>query len=398
MSGAIFPLDFASEDVRLLSAIVLGFLFGFALERAGFGNARKLAAQFYLHDMTVFKVMFTAILVAMVGLYSLVALGFVDLSMLWINPTFLWAQIVGGFLLGLGFIISGLCPGTSVVAAASGRLDGVATIAGIFVGTLTFAVSVDWFPALERLYYGGSMDVSLLHEILGVPATALVLGIVVIAAIALIGAEAVERRFQQHRAPVELTPAATPTVGRWKYALATSLTVIVLVATIASPAPATPAALAMHAIDPMQLADLVIAGDPNLLILDVRADNPGGKPGIPAAIVATTDEIPANLALVDDTATVVVFDDDGLLTSVPAAWPRTPHYLFLRGGFDAWREEALTPLEAMGVSLEERNFCARQNQIAAFLSGAAVKPSSITAPPALPSGGPKKPKKKGSGC
>ena len=69
MSAAIFPLTFATEELRLLTGIVLGFLFGFALERAGFGNARKLAAQFYLNDMTVFKVMFTAILVAMVGLY-----------------------------------------------------------------------------------------------------------------------------------------------------------------------------------------------------------------------------------------------------------------------------------------------------------------------------------------
>ncbi|MGD2071088.1 MAG: YeeE/YedE thiosulfate transporter family protein, partial [Gemmatimonadota bacterium] len=157
MSDAIFPLSFATEELRLLTAIGLGFLFGFSLERAGFGNARKLAAQFYLRDMTVFKVMFTAILVAMVGLYALTGLGLVDTSMLWINPTFMWAQVVGGFVLGVGFILSGLCPGTSVVSAASGRWDAVATFAGIFVGVAVFVVAVDVLPPLEALYSAGDM-------------------------------------------------------------------------------------------------------------------------------------------------------------------------------------------------------------------------------------------------
>ena len=129
---AILPLSFASDDARLLTAIVIGGAFGFALERGGFGNARKLAAQFYLNDMTVFKVMFTAILVALTGVYTLAGLGVVDLSAIWINPTFLWAELVGGFLLGLGFIMSGLCPGTSLVSAASGRLDAVVTVVGFF--------------------------------------------------------------------------------------------------------------------------------------------------------------------------------------------------------------------------------------------------------------------------
>jgi uncharacterized membrane protein YedE/YeeE len=123
MMNSLFPLTFASEEFRLLTGIVLGFLFGFVLERAGFGNARKLAGQFYLNDMTVFKVMFTAILVAMVGLYSLSAVGLADINMMWINPTYLPAQAVGGFLLGIGFIMSGLCPGTSVVSMVSGRID-----------------------------------------------------------------------------------------------------------------------------------------------------------------------------------------------------------------------------------------------------------------------------------
>ena len=130
MSQATFPLVFANDDMRLLTGLFLGFLFGFALERGGFGNARKLAAQFYGYDMAVFKVMFSAILVAMVGLFAFVKLGWMNLDGLFINPTFMGAQVVGGLMLGVGFLISGLCPGTAIVSAASGRWDGVVAFVG----------------------------------------------------------------------------------------------------------------------------------------------------------------------------------------------------------------------------------------------------------------------------
>ena len=67
------------RELGLVLAVLIGFGFGFVLERAGFGNARKLAAQFYLHDMTVFKVMFTAIITAMLGIVAADGLGLADL-------------------------------------------------------------------------------------------------------------------------------------------------------------------------------------------------------------------------------------------------------------------------------------------------------------------------------
>jgi uncharacterized membrane protein YedE/YeeE len=202
MTGAVFPLSFPTDDFRLLTGIFIGFGFGFVLERAGFGNARKLAGQFYLNDMTVFKVMFTAILVAMVGLYGLASLGLVDMSMIWISPTFIPAQAVGGFLLGVGFIMSGLCPGTSVVSMVSGRIDGWVAFIGIFLGIALFTFTVDWFPGLQALYLAGSGEVSLLHEVMGVPALVLALIMVAGAVLAFVGAEKVERIFQSRRNPV----------------------------------------------------------------------------------------------------------------------------------------------------------------------------------------------------
>ena len=88
-------------------ALGIGFSFGFILERAGFGDARKLAAQFYLHDMTVLKVMFTGIVVAMGLIFLTSGLQVLDLERVFVNPTHLWPQLLGGLLLGAGFLIGG---------------------------------------------------------------------------------------------------------------------------------------------------------------------------------------------------------------------------------------------------------------------------------------------------
>jgi uncharacterized membrane protein YedE/YeeE len=125
-------------------AILSGFAFGFVLERAGFGSSRKLAAQFYLRDMTVLKVMFSAIVTAMLGLAVLRALGVVDWEAVYINPTNLGPQVVGGVIFGVGFAVGGYCPGTSVVAAVTGKVDAVVFLVGVMVGVLKFSALWPW--------------------------------------------------------------------------------------------------------------------------------------------------------------------------------------------------------------------------------------------------------------
>src|SRR5512146_1007862 len=112
----------------------LGIGFGFVLEQAGFGNCNKLAAQFYLKDQSVLKVMFTAIITAMVLLFWSSALGILDFDQVALNETHLWPGIIGGLLLGVGFIIGGYCPGTSVVSAATLKLDGLVFLLGCMAG------------------------------------------------------------------------------------------------------------------------------------------------------------------------------------------------------------------------------------------------------------------------
>ena len=100
MNAPFFKYGLFGDDVSLVIAFIIGIGFGFFLERAGFGSSKKLAAQFYFTDLTVFKVMFTAIITAMVGVYYLSVVGFVDLSLIYLTPTFLLPQVVGGVILG----------------------------------------------------------------------------------------------------------------------------------------------------------------------------------------------------------------------------------------------------------------------------------------------------------
>ena len=133
--------------MALILALVIGIAFGFTLERAGLGSAPKLAGQFYLTDFTVMKVMFTAIVVAMTGAFWLGRIGAIDLASVFVPETFLLPQLLGGAIFGAGFLIAGLCPGTSCVAAATGRGDGLAVMGGLFTGILIAGLAFSPFYA-----------------------------------------------------------------------------------------------------------------------------------------------------------------------------------------------------------------------------------------------------------
>ncbi len=199
----IFPTDLLSQDaltpVSLLGAVVLGAAFGFVLERSGFGRAQKLVAQFYLTDMTVFRVMFTAVVTAAVGTSLLAAVGLLDLKAVTVNyPTYLWPMIVGGLLVGAGFVVSGYCPGTSVVAAASGKLDGLLTVAGVVIGMVAYA---EVQPAVAGFHDSGKLGGVFLYRLLHLPPLALAVLIAVAAVGCFAGAGAIERLVNARRDP-----------------------------------------------------------------------------------------------------------------------------------------------------------------------------------------------------
>jgi len=154
MNSPLYEYGLFGEGASLIAALVIGFFFGLFLERGGLGNPHKLTGVFYFTDFTVPKVMFTAILVAASGLYLLSDMKVLDIDRVWIVPTYFWPQIAGGFLFGLGFLVSGYCPGTSVAGLASGRIDALVAMLGMVAGSLAFAVL---YPSLESFYMSAGM-------------------------------------------------------------------------------------------------------------------------------------------------------------------------------------------------------------------------------------------------
>lgn len=150
-----------------LVGLLLGFGFGFVLERAGFGSGCKLTAQFRLTDWSVFKVMFTAIVFTAVGLYGLEQAGIVNAESVYVPIPYLWAIAVGGALIGAGFAVGGYCPGTSAVGLMTGRIDAIVFFVGLLIGTYIFA---GFFPQLDALTTAGEFTHGdRLPEWLGVP-------------------------------------------------------------------------------------------------------------------------------------------------------------------------------------------------------------------------------------
>ena len=148
-----------------ISGMVCGALFGYVLENAGFGSPCKLTAQFRLTDWSVFKVMFTAIVVTSVGLTALSSFGVVDMGQVFVPPALLGAAAIGGALVGVGFAVGGYCPGTSVVGAVSGRIDAWVFLLGLLAGTALFAAGYDWLAPLTELgdFTGGDTLGEALH-------------------------------------------------------------------------------------------------------------------------------------------------------------------------------------------------------------------------------------------
>jgi hypothetical protein len=189
-----FPLSLETLIGKPLMYLVfglIGFGFGYALEISGFGDSTKLAAQFYFKELTVLKVMFTAIVVAMVLIFGMVGLGILDYNQVWVNPTYLWSGLLGGLIMGVGFIVGGFCPGTSLVSAATFKIDGVFFVLGGLFGIFLFG-ETEW---LYDYWWNtaGYLGRFTIMDWLGLPAGAVVLLIVLMALFMFWGSEQLER-------------------------------------------------------------------------------------------------------------------------------------------------------------------------------------------------------------
>jgi rhodanese-related sulfurtransferase len=190
-----FPLPLAEmlgKPLEFLVYLMIGFSFGAVLEMSGFASSPKLAAQFYFKELTVLKVMFTAIIVAMVLIFLASGLGLLDYERIWVNPTYLWPGIVGGLIMGVGFILGGFCPGTSLVALATLKLDGLFFTLGSLFGIFLFGETVGLFEVFYNSSYMGRFTIP---DWLGLETGLVVLLVVLMALFMFWGSELLEKKF-----------------------------------------------------------------------------------------------------------------------------------------------------------------------------------------------------------
>jgi len=192
---APFPLDLASllgKPGMYAVFLAIGFAFGYVLESSGFNHAPTLAAQFYFRDMRVLKVFFTAIVTAMLLIFAAAGLGLLDYNAIWVNPTYLWSGILGGLIMGAGFILGGFCPGTSLVALATFKLDGVFFVLGGLFGVFLFSETVQSFA---DFFYGSYYGRLTLMDVFHLPAGVVALLVTLLALFMFWGGEKLEQKF-----------------------------------------------------------------------------------------------------------------------------------------------------------------------------------------------------------
>jgi|SRR5690606_33007159 len=192
--GPISVITSLPEWVNLLIGFIIGIGFGFALEQAGFSSSRKLAGMFYGYDTTVLKVFFTAAIVALVGSQFLSFFGLLDLSLVYVNPYFIGASVVGGIIMGAGFVMGGFCPGTGISALSIGKIDAFVFLIGGLVGAFLFA---ETYPIIENFAISGFKGPMKVDEWMGVSPGVFTFILIVAAVLLFWIAELAEKKFSR---------------------------------------------------------------------------------------------------------------------------------------------------------------------------------------------------------
>ncbi len=391
----VFPL-FSLADLpfylQMLPALVVGFFFGFVLEGSGFGNARVLAAQFYGNNMRVFKVMFTSIITAGVGMALLSGAGVLDMTLLAFPETYIWPHLVGGLLLGAGFIISGYCPGTSIVAAGSGKLDGFITVFGVVIGSVAFG---ELYPWIKDFYLSSGKGVMTLDGLLGVP-YALAMAALAIAAIGMfIGAEKLEqvlgRRMKKSERP-RTRYARGPL-----YALAgVGVVAAVLAYLPVSGRQAVGEHRQVAKMSPTELGTLIIERPGSLYVVDMRKKpDCEGKDRLPLALCY--EDIRENIKDFFPGRRMVVYGY-GPLKKVPDRVKAFPGDIYrLEGGLAGWKSSIIEDPQKRRDEIVKKGGSETYSLVLAlhsYFTGAEV----AAAPPQVPKVIKRTKKKGGGGC
>lgn len=145
----------------LAQGLVFGVLFGFLLQKGGVAKYDVLINALRLVDPTVFQVILAAVAVGLVGIHSLARVGLLEAQP---KPTRYAANIVGGVIFGVGFGLSGYCPGTGAAAVGQGNLDAVFAVIGLIAGSFAYAEVKERLAGLEKVGDRGTLTLpAVLH-------------------------------------------------------------------------------------------------------------------------------------------------------------------------------------------------------------------------------------------
>jgi thiosulfate/3-mercaptopyruvate sulfurtransferase len=309
MINTFFSSGTLDSPAAFLTSLLIGLAFGVALERAGFGSSRRLAGIFYFRDMAVLKVMFTAVIVAMLGVCYAKAFGWVTPDNVYFLHTLYAAQILGGLIFGVGFVMGGWCPGTAAVGVASGKIDALVFLAGAVGGSILYN---EVYPAVAPLT-ANDRGVVFGFESLGVSEAGFAFVFTLIAVGCFWGAEAIEKK----RNGVE---------GYWNsrflkvFSAVLAIGAFGLFAVQTKPA-ATANVIAQEQtlltgmqegadhIEVQELADRLLGGDASILLVDIRTPEEYAGFHIRSAVNIQVADLPASLAPHKNQGLIVLYSN-----------------------------------------------------------------------------------------
>ena len=309
MINTFFNSGMLDSPAAFIASLLIGIAFGVALERAGFGSSRRLAGIFYFRDMAVLKVMFTAVIVAMLGLCYAKAFGWVTTDNVYFLHTLYAAQILGGLIFGIGFVMGGWCPGTAAVGVASGKIDALVFLAGAVGGSILYN---ELYPAVAPLT-ANDRGVVFGFESLGVSEAGFAFVFTLIAVGCFWGAEAIEKK----RNGVD---------GYWNTSFLKVFSVVLVVAAFglfaAQMKPKATANVATQEqtlltgmqegadhIEVQELADRLLGGDASLLLVDIRTPEEFAEFHIRTAINIQVADLPTALAPRKNQGMIVLYSN-----------------------------------------------------------------------------------------
>lgn len=372
--GPLVP-DVISNQMNLVLALLLGIAFGFVLEQAGFSSSRKLTGLFYGTDFTVLRVFFTAGVTAMSGVLLLSQFGLLDPGLIYINPTFLHSAILGGVIMGIGFVLGGYCPGTSFCGAAVGRVDGMAFVLGGAIGVFAFGEA---FPLVQDFYTAGSMGDLLVFTPLGITAGQFAGTLIAVAVVAFVLTTRIEKKVSPE------SPAWSFPVIRHRFAGAALLAfAVVLFATPDRRAWLTakiadPVYRGQHPvrlIAPDELAFYIMDRDPRFQLIDVRESGDYAKTTLPGAINLTAASLLGKEAegALDQPRILKVFfartEEDSVRAAALAQLAGFENVAALQGGLEGFTNVILKSSAENGATFQDvATFRARaREQITAMI-------------------------------